>query len=194
MSQSANVRSIDVLRQLRTALCSFGEDAQEALAAAEQEIRRTTDWLQRQLEYWQRQVRERGEEVVRAKTAIVQRRWGHQEGRGPGTTEAEMALKEAQRRLKEAEEKVQTVRRWINLLPREINEYQGPARRLGGFIEADLKHATAVLESKIASLEAYVALTAPGGSSPAPEGGAEPAPAPAQAPPATPAATEGGTP
>jgi len=191
MSQSANVRSIEVLRQLRTALSSFGEDVQEALAAAEQEIRRTTDWLQRQLEYWLRQVRDRGEEVARAKAALVQRRWGHRDGRGPGTTEAEIAVKEAQHRLREAEAKLQAVRRWINLLPREINDYQGPARRLGGFLDADLKHALAILESKVASLEAYVALTAPG------VGGVTPQGSPAEPPPAAPpepAAPQGDTP
>jgi multidrug resistance efflux pump len=161
MSESAHVTSLDALRELREKLIAFGVDAQEALAAAEQEIRRTEEWLQQQLKHWLRVVRELQEEVARAKAALVQRRWGHTEGRGPGTTEQEIAVKKAQERLREAEAKVETVRRWIHQLPREVNEYQGPARRLAGFVEADLRNAAVLLEKKIVSLEAYAALTAP---------------------------------
>src|SRR5712692_509446 len=108
MSQSAQVSSIEAVRAFKEALCSFSVDAQGALCAADMEIRRTIDGLQARLQYWQREVRERQEEVTRAKTGLVQRRWGHTEGRGPGTTEQEIALRKAQQRLKEAEAKVET--------------------------------------------------------------------------------------
>jgi len=161
MSQSAHVHSIDAVKAFREALCRFGVDAQAALASADHEVRRTFDGLQARLEYWQRRVRECQEEVTRAKTALIQRRWGHDHGKGPVTTEAELALRHAQERLREAEAKIETVRRWQRLLPREVHEYQGPARQLAGWLEANLRHSTAILGTRIAALEAYAALASP---------------------------------
>src|SRR5262245_31558748 len=107
MSESAHVSSVEAVKGFREALCAFGVDAQGALGAAAREIRRTLDGLGAQLKYWVQQVRACEEEVVRAKAALVQRRWGHSEGRGPGTTEQEIALRKAQQRLREAQEKVE---------------------------------------------------------------------------------------
>jgi hypothetical protein len=76
-------------------------------------------------------------------------------------SEAEAAVRLAERRLREAEEKVQTCKRWLLHLPREIGEYDGPAQRLGGWIEADLKQGTALLQRRIASLEDYLRPTNP---------------------------------
>jgi hypothetical protein len=168
MAESAGVRSIEALKDLRTALLAFGADVEEALAATELEIRRVLDKLHEQGKYWQRQIRERQEEVTRAKAALIQRRWGHSNGIGPGTTEQEIALKVAQQRLKEAEEKVQTVRKWLTVLPRDIGEYEGPARRLAGFVEADLKQGAAVLGRRIDALDAYVNLAPASEAGPAP--------------------------
>jgi hypothetical protein len=159
MSESAHVSSVEAVKAFREALCAFGVDAQGALGAAALEIRRTLDGLQARLKYWQQQVRESEEEVVRAKAALAQRRWGHSEGRGPGTTEAEIALRRAQLRLREAQEKVETVRRWQLQLPQAIHEYDGPARQLTGWLEADLQHVLALLGRRIEALEGYLALT-----------------------------------
>ena len=191
MSDSAHVSSIDAVKAFREALCTFGIDAQAALCSAETEIRRVVDWLRGQLQFWQRQVRECQEEVTRAKAVLVQKRWGHDEGRGPGSTEAELALRKAQQRLKEAEAKVLTVRRWLQQLPQSLLEYEGHARQLSGWLESDLKHGLVVLDQKIDALEAYVRLTA--GPGPGPEVAASAAPE-AEAPPAEPAGDAAGPP
>jgi hypothetical protein len=166
MSESARVTSIDALRDFRTALCEFGVDAQEALAGADMDIRHAQDWLHEQLEYWRRQVRDRGEGLARAKAALIQREWGSQEGKGAGTTEAEIEVKRAKRHLEEADDKIKAVRRWQQLLPRAINEYEGPARQLSGFLEADLKQALTILDRMAAALEEYVALASPSAPGP----------------------------
>jgi hypothetical protein len=162
MTQAAHVTSIDALEEFRTALLKFGNEAQAALCAAELEIRRTLDGLDQQLRRWQTELRVRQEEVVRAKAELSRRKWGHRDGGGPGTTDQEIALAKAQERLREAETKIETIRRWQRLLPREVHEYEGPARVLAAWLEANLRHTTAILESKIATLEAYAALLPPG--------------------------------
>jgi chromosome segregation ATPase len=187
MSQSARVYSVDALRDFQAALARFREDAQSALYAADNEIHRTYDELQQRLLYWQRQVKEWQENLVRAKTALIQRQWGCREGKGPGTTEAELALKQAQFRLKEAEARAETVRRWQRTLPQPVQEYHGPARMLHGTLDTNTKKALVVLANKIAALEAYAAVTVAGEPRPTPA-----APLPPDAEVATP--TAGDTP
>src|SRR5687767_8194238 len=112
MNPSAQVTSLEALQQFKGALAKFGLEAQKALAAADNEVRHAVETVQRQLEYWRRQIRERHEELTRAKTALIQRRWGKGDGRGPGATEAELAVRHAERQIREAEEKYAVCRQW----------------------------------------------------------------------------------
>src|SRR5690242_15008389 len=107
MGPSARITSIESLKEFRTSLCRFGHDAKEAVCATELEIRRILDWLEEKLTYWQREVRIREEDVARAKAELIQRQYGQRAGRGPGTTDQEIALEKAIRRLREAEAKVE---------------------------------------------------------------------------------------
>lgn len=166
MSQSARVESLDALKEFKADLVTFGADAQEALAAAETEIRRILDGLEQQQRHWQVEIRKRQEDINRAKSELARQRWGHRDGKGPGITEAELNLKHAEQRLRDAEAKLETTRRWLLHLPREIGEYQGPVRQLAAFLDADLKRGVALLERRIEALEAYMAPAAP----PPPEG------------------------
>jgi len=53
MSQAANVRSIQALKDFKVAMIAFAEDARSALTSVEMEVRRTRGWLERdQLSYW----------------------------------------------------------------------------------------------------------------------------------------------
>jgi hypothetical protein len=178
MSDIARVDSIDALKQFRAKLCEFGVDALESLAAVESEIRHVEAWLAERLKYWQTQVRDRGEDVSRAKASFVRHKWGSKDGKGVGTTEVEMELKKAKRRLEDAEAKAEVTRRWLRELPRSIHEYEGPARQLTGYLEADLKQDLALLDRMTAALEGYVAIVAPSSSAapsgPSPESAAPP--------------------
>lgn len=163
MSTSAHLESLELLKRLQAALARFGADAQTALSSAETEIRRVDGTLEDRLKYWQQQVFKRQEDVNRARSDLSFARSLHQ-GKSTGCVEQELALKKAQERLREAEGKVVTVRRWQREMPNVLKEYEGPARGLSGFLEADLRQAIAMLESKIASLEAYLAISSPDSS------------------------------
>jgi hypothetical protein len=168
MSESARVSSIDALRQFRAKLCEFGVNALESLAAVEMEIRHVEDWLAQQVKNWQLQIRDRGEDVARAKAALIRHEWGSKDGKGVGTTEVEMEVKKAKHRLEEAEAKIEVTRRWQRELPKAVYEYEGPARQLTGYLEADLKQVLAMLDRMTTALEAYTAITAPPGGAPPP--------------------------
>ena len=170
MSQSARVNSLDALKALHAALARFGPEGREALGAAEIEIRRVFDFLHDQLKHWQRQVEKRQEDVNRARADLTHAR-ALRQGERSGYVEQEIALNKARNRLRAAEEKVVVVKRWLLHLPQAVSEYEGPARRLAGLLDADLKQGLAVLDNKIALLEAYMALQVAEPPPPAPQGG-----------------------
>lgn len=170
MSQSAQVNSLDALKALHAALAGYIPEAREALGAAEIEIRRVFDYLEGQLKHWQRQVDRRREDVNRARADLVHAR-ALRQGERSGYVEQEIALTKAQNRLREAEEKVVVVKRWLLRLPQAIHEYEGPARRLAGLLDADLKRGLTVLDNKIAVLEAYTAVQIAEPPPPPPQGG-----------------------
>lgn len=159
MSQSARVNSLDALKALHSSLSHYGPEAQEALGAAEIEIRRVFDFLHDQQKHWQRQVERRQEDVNRARADLAHAR-AIRQGERSGYVEQEIALRKAQNRLREAEEKLAVTKRWLLHLPQAINEYQGPAKRLAGLLDSDFKQGLAVLADKIAILEAYMAVQA----------------------------------
>lgn len=157
MSNAAQVESLELLQKLKACLARFGVDAQAALGTADGEIRRVQATLDDRLKYWQQQVFKRTELVNVARSNLVHAR-AIQQGKNVGTVEQELALRKAQEQLKEAEGKVVTTKKWQRELPNFVKDFEGPARGLGGFVEADLRQAVAVLDGRIAALEAYLAL------------------------------------
>ena len=161
MADAADVRSIDAVREWHAALAEYGDGLSEALAGVELEIRRAYDWLEEQLNRWQRSIRDRQEEVTRAKAELSQRKFKGWDGRDPDCTVQEKALRLAKARLEHAEEQVAKCRSWIGRLPKMIDEvYVGPSRRLSNFVEADLRKALAELARRVAALESYAGMRA----------------------------------
>ena len=163
MSPTANVRAIHTLEELKGALGRFGGEARGALQAAEQEIRRTLDWLQERHNYWRSEVRRRREEVRQAEADLdscLASGYDDEDGRyhAPNCSAEEHALHQAQVRLREAEEELQNVRRWMKVVGEAVDTYRVQAQRLSRLIAADLPKANAFLERKIAELERYRAL------------------------------------
>jgi hypothetical protein len=179
MAPSARVTSIDALAAFKADLARFGSDAANALAGLQVQVRRAFEWLEAKLGEWLSELRRRQELVTRAKLELMQQDYGRGESRGPGHTEKKIALERAVARLREAEAKVAACKHWANALPQEVIECDGPARRLAGVLESDLRQALALLEQKVQALESYVALTSATAAEPEP---AAPAPAPAADP------------
>jgi hypothetical protein len=161
MGRSARVTSIETVQRFRNALCEFAKDAKDSLGAVEMQIHRTFDWLTERLKHWQREVRVRQEELVRAKIELESRKLANRGGKGPGFTDQEKAFRKAQASLKEAEDKVAACKRWHPALEHAVREYQGPARQLSSSLDIDLVHSLAILDQKLAALEAYLSLAPP---------------------------------
>src|SRR4051812_19107517 len=113
MGDSANVRSLDVIRDFKAALVRFEEEACIAMAALRQEIVRALDWLEHDRPiYWKEQVRRSFDAVAKARTDLDACRRRTVADHRPACIEEQLALRKAQERLKTAEEKVELVRRW----------------------------------------------------------------------------------
>ena len=159
MADGADVRSIDAVRDWHAALIDYGDTLSEALAGVELEIRRAHDWLGEQLSRWQHSIRERQEEVTRARAELAQRKLPTFDGREPDCSVQEKALRLAKAKLEHAEEQVDKCRRWLGRLPKLVDElYVGPSRRLGNFVEGDLPKALSDLARRVAALESYAQL------------------------------------
>jgi chromosome segregation ATPase len=160
MRQAARVLSTDALRDLRSALARFSARARDGLRSALLETRHTLDWLDKQLDAWRREAEKRHENVLRCRSELTVARSAPENLRS-AATEREIDLRKAMARLKEAEEKVEAVRRWKHMLPQIVNEHELPMRRLSGFLDGDIQYALGLLDNKIDSLQAYMALAAP---------------------------------
>ncbi len=158
---SARVHVIQALADLKAALCTFTAQAKEALSAIDMDIRRFNDWLQDQEKFWRKAVQEAEEAVFLAKQELARRRLMKMGDRPPDTSEQVKALRKAKERLAHAEDKLETTRRWGRQWPQALIDYQGPAGQLTALLEADWPKADAVLEQKIAALEAYVQVSKP---------------------------------
>ena len=108
MSGFARVENVDALKEFRTRLIKFAEQAQTALADAEGEVQRVLVWLETEAHtHWSAQIRKRHEAVEKAKDAVRQKKlFKSPTGSTQSAVEEEKALRMAQKRLEEAEEKL----------------------------------------------------------------------------------------
>ncbi len=162
MSNSANVRSVQTLKDFKLTMCNFAEEARSALSGVDMELRRMRDWLERdQLGYWQSQVKKRSEDVMQARADLHRRKISQQGSDAVSDAEQKEALREATKRLRIAEEKVQLVRKLIPFLHHAIDEYHSHSQPLGDHLSGGFERSVLGLERMIGSLESYLALRAP---------------------------------
>ena len=162
MSQSANVRSTETIREFRIALTTFAEEGRNALGSVEMELRRMRDWLQRdQLGYWQMQVKRSHEQLSTARTELHRRRLSQSNSDAISDSEQKEAVRAAQRRLEAAEDKVKRVKGWIPVLEHAVAEYHSSSMPLGDRLTGSLVNSLALLDRLLASLDAYLTLAPP---------------------------------
>jgi hypothetical protein len=162
----ARVHSVDALTHFRVALIKFAEAANAALGDSDAEVQRTLMWLQgEQQQFWTGQIRKRHEKVNQCKDAVRQKKlYKDSTGRTQSAVDEEKALAIAQKRLAEAEQKLANTKRHALRLQKEMHMYKGAVQRLSTQVTAELPNAVASLDRMVAALEAYLTLTAAGGT------------------------------
>ncbi len=162
MSKSANVLSVQTLKDFKLVMCNFAEEARNSLSGVDMELRRMRDWLERdQLGYWQTQIKRRQEDLMQARADLHKRKISQQGSEAVSDAEQKEALREATRKLRVAEEKLAMVKRLIPFLHHAIDEYHSHSQPLGDHLSGGFEKSLFTLEKMIGSLEAYLALAAP---------------------------------
>ena len=162
MSKSANVLSVQTLKDFKLAMITFAEDVRNSLSGCDMELRRMRDWLERdQLGYWQSQIKKRQEDLMQARADLHKRKISQQGSDAVSDAEQKEALREATRRLRVAEEKLAQIKRLIPFLHHAIDEYHSHSQPLGDHLSGGFEKSLFTLEKMVTSLEAYLALAAP---------------------------------
>jgi hypothetical protein len=162
MSKSANVLSVQTLKDFKLAMINFAEEARNSLSGVDMELRRMRDWLERdQLGYWQSQIKKRQEGLMQARADLHKRKISQQGSDAVSDAEQKEALREATRKLRIAEEKLAEVRRLIPQLHHAIDEYHSHSQPLGDHLSGGFEKSLFTLEKMVGALEAYLALAAP---------------------------------
>ena len=113
MSDQADVRSIDALKDFRVALTLFSDEALSALGSIDGEVRRTLQWLQHdRREYWQVQIKRRRELLSSAQAELFRRKLSKTGDNTPAMSEQKENVRVAEASLRDAEARAVMVKKW----------------------------------------------------------------------------------
>src|SRR5712692_9332506 len=96
MGPAAHVTDTGALVEFRAMLCTFADQAKDALGIIDHEIRRAFAFLDERLHQWHAAVRQAEDEVIQAKIEWNQRRNQRIGDRQPDTSFQEKILRNAQ--------------------------------------------------------------------------------------------------
>lgn len=158
----ANVTNTEVLRDVRTAMAKFAEEARNTLTAVDAEVARVGQWLTHERPgHWKHEIRRREDAVAAAKAAIARK----QLSRMPepaSVVEERKFLQREQRRLQRAQERADTTRRWAAVWERESSLWKSSCSGLSELLDRDVPGALADLDRMMRALSEYLAGSASG--------------------------------
>jgi hypothetical protein len=161
---SANVRSLEAIETVRTALVSFRDELEQAVSMIELEMRRVLDWLEHDRPgYWRREVRDANDGVTEARAALHRCLMYPINDERPACYEERDALKRAEARLAYCDEKSERLRHWIREVRHEMFEYEGRISQLMELVEFDVPRATTILGRLLAHLHDYQSIRSSAG-------------------------------
>ena len=154
--QSANVHSVDAIRDVRSALVTFQERATTAMGELRQKIDRTQAWLELDRpNYWRDQERRAYDLVASTRVGLETCRLRTVAGRRSDCIEEKKAFEKAKMRMEYVREKQQAVRKWMVQSGREANEYRARTSTFQRMLEHDVPQMIAQLGRMIDAIERY---------------------------------------
>ena len=165
MGQSANVSSVDAIRQFAAAVVVFQEEARLCLTSLDSQLRQILFWLERDRpSFWKREIENCIRDIADARVRLHQCRMRRMGDFRPSCIEEVKDLEAAQKAMEFAQKQVPNVKRWNIEASHEGNEYHGRAAQLVQSIEREIPRLLAILAFTIDRLEAYAAVTTPSGA------------------------------
>lgn len=165
MSDQADVKSIDTLAFVKTAIAGFAHEANQALAEVELQGQRAIDWIcVDQAAYWKAEIRRAADAVNQAMKDLEHCRTFKKTGDNtPACVEEKKALDKAKQRLARAEAKAEAVRRWTPVVQQQFRETCVRLVRFRDVTDVDCPKAMAQLDRMLKALDAYRTTTSPRG-------------------------------
>ncbi len=161
-SSSANVKSIDVIRQFRVALLEYDHNMRDALSTLLLESRRAQDWVENdRTTYWPNAAREASNRLSEAKNQLEQCQLAARAEDRRSCIDEKKNVQKAKRRVEYCEAKAQAAKRWRTKIRQEAEEFQGGLARLNSHMEIDKPRAVALLERFCLALDKYSAQQPP---------------------------------
>jgi hypothetical protein len=155
---SANVHSVEAIKDVRAAIVAFHERATSAMGDLRQKIDRTVAWLELDRpNYWREQERRAFDLLATTRVALDTCRLRTVAGRRSECIEEKQAFARAKVRMEYVREKQQAVRKWMVQSGREANEYRARTSTFQRSLENELPLMVAQLGRMIDAIDAYSA-------------------------------------
>lgn len=163
MSTQADVKSLDTLAFLKSALAQFAHESNQALSEVEIQGQRAVDWITVDMAaFWKAEIRRRSDLVNKAKKDLEHCRTFKKVGDNqPSCIEEKKALDKAKSMLEHAERKAEAVRRWTPVVTQQFRETCVRLVRFREVIDVDCPKAAAQLERMLKALESYREMASP---------------------------------
>jgi len=155
--QSANVHSVESVKDVRAAMIVFLERANNAMGELRQKVDRAVAWVELDRpNYWREQERRAYDLVASTRIVLETCRLRTVAGRRSDCIEEKKAFERAKRRMEYVREKQETVRKWLVQAGREANEYRARTSTFQRTLESDVPAMIAQLGRMIDAIEAYL--------------------------------------
>jgi len=163
MAESAQVKSLDALKDVRNAIVEYQDITRAALGEANSQVQRTMNWLEHDAtSYWKQQIKKQNNRVAQAKAELQRAQLSaSMEGSTRSVITEKKALERAQRRLDYCDKQLQNIKRWLRELDRTVYKFRGQIQQLDNMVEGEAPKAIARLDQMYTSLEQYVKMRAP---------------------------------
>ena len=153
---SANVHSVNAIKDVRSALIRFQERATNAMGDLRQKIDRTVSWLELDRpNYWREQERRAFDLLASTRVALDTCRLRTVAGRRSDCIEEKQAFAKAKLRMEFVREKQELVRKWLVQSGKEAHEYRARTSNFQRTLETDLPLMIAQLGRMIDAIEGY---------------------------------------
>ena len=159
MADQAKITSVDALENFRSHLIVFEAKANRALNDTVEEVRRTREWLQRELRIrWENEIRRRDKKLAQAEQEFLSARLsGHLEV----IRNRKAVVLKMQAESEEAKTKLRMVKQWGNKFDSTADPILQRLDDLRQFVQSDLPKATALLANIQKTLEGYTDAPSP---------------------------------
>jgi len=161
VSNSADIRDIQVLGDLKNAFGRFGEDVLQILASLQKEFEEIQEKLQERQDHWQREIDVAEDRVHAARRSLSEcESSGYYDEEGdyqaPNCSSEEDEVQETEKHLAECEVNLETVKQWRHRIESSIADFQNEIHRLSNLASTRTGSAQAFLANKLEILNRYI--------------------------------------